>query len=145
MKKGKKKATGKPPKPAGPSQEASLEQGTALREQGRGDDALAALRRALQGHDAAVAAAARYEIALVLSQQGKHAEADKHLSALGFRLKLSSAIMDYSDTSCAVLKQQAEPEREVNAIALDNAVPPALFAALQEAFSPDRCVGERHH
>lgn len=80
---------------------------------------------------------AAYELALLLSQRGRHGEADRLLSALGFRHKLNPSVFD---GSCSA-KGCGEDE---TAAAFDGVLPNDLLKRLRLAFASDSVFWKEH-
>jgi len=73
---------------------------------------------------------AAYALALLLAQEGKHAECDSNLAALGFRWKLSSKILNYEKPP-----PNSPPKESISGFqVLDGALPKVLLKALQDGF-----------
>lgn len=127
-------STGAPRARKLPTREAMVTQAASACAIGALDDAEDALRRAASVCSGRVrgsrswARIAAYELALLLSQRGRHSEADELLSGLGFIYKLSPIIFD---RTCIDRSKGA-----ANAVAaFDHALPPSIFEPLCNAFS----------
>lgn len=81
---------------------------------------------------------ATYELALLLSQQGRHADADQALASLGFSHKLSPSLLD---GSAAGLAKGAGGV----VAAFDNVLPQGLFQGLCKAFAPTSPFWAEHN
>lgn len=82
----------------------------------------------------AAALAAQYDLALLLCQQSNRPaqeEAHAHLSAMGFRWRLSPPVLAHPTRQAASLSQASEPP----VVVIDNVLPSKLLQHLQAGFS----------
>jgi len=99
--------------------------------------AAAALATARKGLDAGLNALKL--LALHLCQEGRDKEAAKVLTTLDLSFRLSRGILHYT-----IPPSESLLPKDCGAMVVDNALPPQLFEALQEAFSPSAPFWREH-
>mmetsp|Transcript_13251 Transcript_13251/g.41843 ORF Transcript_13251/g.41843 Transcript_13251/m.41843 type:complete len:254 (+) Transcript_13251:1463-2224(+) len=99
------------------------------------------LLQEVAGHAGAgpFARVAAYELALILSQLGRHEEADAWLGRISFSYKLSPCILDASSLSGPTSRGATDV-----VAAFDGVLPPDLLRGLQAAFAPDSPFWPEH-
>ncbi|CAE7457047.1 P4H11 [Symbiodinium natans] len=122
----------------GPKRPSAVDQAKAAKDAGRCDEALELLKAALPGRGAQVEVA-KYELALLLSQLGRHEEADHWLRQLGLTWKLNPSVLDGSCLTGPTCRGDAN-----FVAAFDDALPRELLQLLQDAFQAGSAFWKEH-
>jgi hypothetical protein len=113
-----------------------LEAAILLREEGRHDEALAALKKLEK--DREVGDAARYEQALLLHALGRHKEGDQYAAQLGFKYRLNNLIFEGGQ------KKTARSNGGKRVRVFDDLLPEKLLSELRSAFGPESDFWGKH-
>jgi hypothetical protein len=87
--------------------------------------------KSISDNDKSIAA---YELALLLSQNGKGKDADDYLQYLGFKYKLSTSVFSTNNKN-NILRYKSHKKNDP-VVAFDNVLPEEFLETLQAAFAP---------
>ena len=86
---------------------------------------------------------AQHQLALLLSREGRHAEADSYLRALGMRYKLSPRVLCPADPALVAETPRSLSLRDAPLV-FDRVLPDSLLAELRHAFRPEAAFWNDH-
>lgn len=131
------------------SSESTIKQAKLMRDEGKHVEALNLLQLIALDGDCDSKQVAHYELAVLHSQLGNHIEADRHLSSLGFILKLTNSIFAPPVNSHVMSKKgrletSMRPKKSNPVVTFDDALPACLLQPLIAAFSPSSVFWSEH-
>ena len=112
-----------------------------MRDEGKHAKALSLLQLIAIHGDCDSKQYAKYELALLCSQLGNQIEADRHLTSLGFTLKLTNSIFT---PRVRILESTIRRSELDPVVTFDNALPATLLRPLLAAFSPSSVFWSEH-
>ena len=128
-----------------------IRQAMLMRDEGKHAKALSLLQLIASDGDRDSKQYAQYELALLHSQLGNQSEADRHLSSLGFVLKLTNSIFtphvnsQFTDKKkVRSLVSAVKPNKSDPVVTFDDVLPASLLQPLLAAFSSSSVFWSEH-
>jgi hypothetical protein len=131
--------------------ESAIKQAKLMRDEGKHAEALSLLQLIALDGDSDSKQMAHYELAVLHSQLGNQIEADRHLSSLGFILKLTNSIFAPPVNSHVTemskkerLEASMRSKKSNPVVTFDDVLPASLLQPLIAAFSPSSVFWSEH-
>ena len=131
--------------------ESTIKQAKLMRDEGKHAEALSLLQLIALDGDTDSKQMAHYELAVLHSQLGNQVEADRHLSSLGFILKLTNSIFTPTVNSHVTemskkerLEASMRSKKSNPVVTFDDVLPASLLQPLIAAFSPSSVFWSEH-